>query len=419
MSFSARKIISRAESIFTSRLERSNYQTAVNRKAPERTEYSLPRSLKYGSGAGQKRSSGVLESSKELLCLLIPAFNEELVLEKTIRSAISAGMSRRDIYVVDDYSSDTTSDVARKILPRANVITVQRSGKGLAINKAVKKFALTDRYQWVHIADADGAFAPDYFEVFTSKLDNTHAAATGYIRSLPGKRVSEYRVYEYTLGMDLHRRIQNLLGVISVIPGPTSCFRSDVLKKLDFSSKSLTEDFDVTLQIHRQKLGKIQFIPGAVAYTQDPPTVKAFIKQITRWNRGVMQSVVRHKIGKKASVIDAYLMYQLGQGVLLFLNTFVWVPYMMLTGGRNGGAFLATVFIMDVLLTYMITLFTAMRSKRWEVLSAFPVVYALKWVSLGVFIKAFVEVMILGKFRLAEGKWGDNETGRRYQIARA
>jgi cellulose synthase/poly-beta-1,6-N-acetylglucosamine synthase-like glycosyltransferase len=356
------------------------------------------------------------EFGNDFICLLIAGHNEELVLGNTIQSAINAGMDAENIYVVDDFSDDNTSAVAKSILPASNVHRVHRSGKGLAISKAAKKFNLTKRYQWIHIADADGAFAPNYFEVLKQNIDPDSAAVTGYIRSLPGKRVSEFRAFEYTVGMELHRRIQSMFGVIPIIPGPTSCFRSDVFGKLDFANKALTEDFDVTLQIYRRQLGTIQFIPQAVAYTQDPLTTKVFVKQITRWNRGVMQGMTRHKIGKKMSPIDAYLTYQVGQGLLLFLNTFVWIPYVVYSRGATGTAFLATTFVMDVALTYVISLLAAIRSGRWDMLSAFPIIYAYKWISLGVFIKSFIEVMILRKFRITEGSW-DSGGSKRYRIA--
>src|SRR5690606_37414166 len=110
-------------------------------------------------------------------------------------------MKPEHIYVVDDNSSDATSKVARNLLPQTNVMRVRRSGKGLALAKAIKRFGLTKRYRWVHIADADGAFAPNYFRVLRKNLRVQYAAATGYVRSLPGKRVSEFRVYDYTIGM--------------------------------------------------------------------------------------------------------------------------------------------------------------------------------------------------------------------------
>lgn len=353
------------------------------------------------------------DQKRKFMCLLIAAHNEELVLGNTIQSAIDAGMQPADIYVVDDNSSDATSRVARGLLPQDNILRVARSGKGVAISQGAAHFGLSQYYAWIHIADADGAFAPDYFAVLKRELRDEYAAATGYIKSLPGKRVSEYRVYEYTVGMELHRRIQSLFGVIPIIPGPTSCFRSDVFSKVDFTTKALTEDFDVTLQIYRQNLGKIQFIPNAFVYTQDPLTTKAFLRQIGRWNRGVMQGMLRYGVGRKLTAIDAYLTYQVLQGLLLFANCFVWVPLM--TATRGGYEFLAMTFVLDVVLTFMINLLVAVRAKRWDVLSAFPIVYGFKWLALGVFLKAFIEVMVLKKFRVSSGTW-ENEAGRRYRM---
>lgn len=351
--------------------------------------------------------------TKPMLALLIAAHNEELVLAKTLRSAIAAGMDPEHIYVVDDNSIDATSKVAREILPEHNVIKVRRSGKGLALTKASKRFQLTERYRWIHIADADGAFAPNYFSVFRRELRVKYAAATGYVRSLPGKRISEYRVFEYTIGMEIHRRLQTMLNVIPVIPGPTSCFRCDVFAKVNFDNKSLTEDFDVTMQLHRQKLGKVQFIPKAVAYTQDPRNVRDYVKQITRWNRGGLQSIVRYKIGRRPHTIDAYLTYQIIQNLLFFLSYLIWVPYLAIS--RHNMSVVATAFVVDVFVTFILTMLTAMRARRGDVLSAFPQIYALRWVSLGVFLKAFFEVIILRKFRNTTGMWRNDPT-RRYVL---
>jgi len=340
---------------------------------------------------------------KPMLALLISAYNEELVLGNTILSAINAGMDPEDIYVVSDGSKDRTVEVAREILPHENVIKVENGGKGSALSKGSKHFALTDRYSWIHIADADGGFAPDYFKVFRSSLRVKYAAATGYVRSLPGGPVSQYRVLEYTVGQEIHRRFQALTHTVTVIPGPTSCFRSDIFAQLDFANKSLTEDFDVTLQIHRKKLGKIQFIPDAIAFTQDPRNLKDYKKQITRWNRGVMQGIRRHGVGRHANRLDVYLSYQVAQNLLFFAGYCVYVPYMaMRTGSLN---VIALTFLYDVFITFVITFLAAMRAKRMDILSAFPHIYAFRWISTYVFLKAFVEVVFLRRFKVTEGTW--------------
>jgi len=85
------------------------------------------------------------------LALLLPAHNEELIIATTIRSAIAAGQLIKDIYVVNDNSSDKTRTIATNLLGKAHVLNVRRSGKALAVKKAVIKFKLESRYTWLHI----------------------------------------------------------------------------------------------------------------------------------------------------------------------------------------------------------------------------------------------------------------------------
>jgi cellulose synthase/poly-beta-1,6-N-acetylglucosamine synthase-like glycosyltransferase len=385
---------------------------SVRRKSSKRTDYThtvYPRR----DYTGRRNYYYTARKHKGLLALLISAHNEELVLENTLRSAIDAGMEPRHIYVVDDASRDSTSKIAKKILGADNVLKVRHSGKGLAITKAAQHFNLTAHYRWIHIADADGAFAPNYFTVIRKNLRVEYAAATGYVRSLAGSVIGQYRVFEYTIGLDIMRRFQTMAQVVSIIPGPTSCFRADIFEKLNFDNKSLTEDFDVTLQIHRNKLGKIQYIPQAVAYTQDPKSFRDYLKQITRWNRGILQGVISYKVGRRAQRIDAYLSWQIAQNLMFFINYLVWLPVLILKFGRSP-AIIATMLLWDISTIGLLVAYSAYRSRRSDIISAFPFIYLLRWVSIIVFLKCFVEVVLLRRHRLSQGKW--STAGRRYKI---
>lgn len=342
-------------------------------------------------------------TNREWLALIIAAHNEELVIENTIRSAIAAGIEPAHIYVVNDASTDKTALIARSLLGRANVMTVRHSGKGLAITKAARRFELTRRYQWIHLVDADCAFQPDYFSVLRAELKPTSAAATGYVKSMRGSVVSQYRVYEYTFGMEVVRRFQSMIGTIPIIPGPTSCFRADVFAKVRFDNGSIAEDFDVTLQVHRQGLGEIQFIEQAVVYTQDPATIADFVRQITRWNRGVLQGFVRHKIGSRISRLDAYLQYQLLTCLSMIVSYGLLIPLTALNKGLV--TTLAVTFLADVLSTLGVVCYSAGLARRWDIVNAFPYIYLMRWLSIGVFAKTFVEIMVLRRFRHTTGTW--------------
>lgn len=337
------------------------------------------------------------------MALIIPAYNEETVIAHTIQSAIDAGMEARNIFVVDDFSNDKTASIARSLVGSKNVLTVDRSGKGLAVHKIATKLQLPVRYRWIHIADADGEFDKRYFKELRRNLRVKYAAATGYVTSLDGGMISSYRAFEYAIGMDIVRRFQALTGLITIIPGPTSIFRSDVFQKLNFNDNALCEDFDVTLQIHRQKLGKIQFIPSAVARTQDPATFKEFIRQIKRWNRGVLQMFFKHHIGQRAKKVDFYLMYQVAQNLLLGVIIAVWVPYILLTTGNV--AYAETLFLADIAILLGMVFFAALRTGRGDIVLAFPAIYVLRWVSLFIFFRCFIEVVVFEKYRYTTGVW--------------
>ncbi len=349
--------------------------------------------------------------AKRPLALVIAAHNEEMVLAATISSAINAGMHPGDIYVVNDSSTDRTQAIAEKHLGARNVLAVHRSGKAKAILQAIGHFQIIKRYYWMHIADADGVFAPDYFQVLRRHLNLKYAAATGHIQSLKGGWISKYRLYEYTVGLEIMRPIQAFFGVIPVIPGPTSVYRTDILPKLDFTAGTLTEDMDITFQIHRQKLGKIKFVHDARTYTQDPRDFGDYYKQILRWYRGNFQVMLRHKIGLRAQRLDAYVSYVMLEQALLISQLLLLPLAAWWLGNYN---LIAIPFLFDVVFFFAFTVWAAVLNRRPDVLGAFPLFYALRMVNLYAFVKAWFEIVVLRKFQSAPSAW--SVAGRRYRI---
>lgn len=363
---------------------------------------------------GTKLTLPIKHKPKQALALLIPGHNEELVIQHTITSAIKAGLPARHIYVVDDASTDTTAKLARKLLGKKNVLTVKRSGKAGAILKAIKSFKIELKYQWLHIADADSAFENNYFKNFLQNLDSEkYVAAAGYVKSQHGGWISRYRAYEYAFGQEIMRRVQHMLGVIPVIPGPTSCFRTDILRKLDFTTGNITEDFDITLQIHRNKLGKIAYIPTARALTQDPKNYGDYIHQITRWYRGFWRGIIDRKVGLRAQRIDFYLGYQIIEMFLYYFNVLVLLPILLIRGGAAQA--IALTFLIDAGLFFASVIMGAVVHKRMSVISAFPLFYILRVTNMCVYLKAFVEVVLLRRHRGKAKGWSVGN--RRYKIA--
>jgi cellulose synthase/poly-beta-1,6-N-acetylglucosamine synthase-like glycosyltransferase len=372
----------------------------------KRSTISLSRS-DYHNGALKRRIY------KKKLALLLPAHNEELLIQATITSAIKAGQRIEDIYVVDDNSSDQTRSKAIEMLGKNNVLSVERSGKALALRKAIYHFNIIERYRWLHVADADSMFGNDYFKIYRRALKGKkHAAAVGFVQSLRGNWISKYRSFCYTYGQHIIRRTQSWFGMISVLPGPITCYRTDILEQLEFESNSLTEDFDITLQIHRKKLGGIKFIPGAINYTQDPQTLSDFCKQTARWQRGFFQCLLNHKIGTKLQRIDASIGYQMAQVALYMLELGVFAPYIIYRTGK--WIIIPSIILGDFVVLAWLAIFSSVAAKRVSILSALPYFYLLRWLELGIFVKSFVEVVILRKIKSGVKGW--QTEGRRYAL---
>jgi biofilm PGA synthesis N-glycosyltransferase PgaC len=354
----------------------------------------------------------VSEQPKRTLALLIPAHNEQLVLGDTITSALRAGLSRQDIYVVSDGSTDWTVDLAYLLLPDGHVLDQPQMGKGMALANGILNFRLIDRYEWVHIADADGLFTRTYFRELKSRLSRKYVAATGHVQSLKGGWIAKYRTYEYTLGLEVMRRIQAAMGTIPVMPGATTILRTDIIPQLDFSHPSLTEDMDMTMQIHRRRLGRIGYVPQAKAFTQDPKDFGDYYRQVLRWYRGGWQVMTRHRIGRRFRRIDAYMGWMVMEEFILLLEVTIFPLWSW--WGTNYVP-LALMFLVDLTIVFATTVWAAMVNNRPDIIGAFPLYYILRFVNLFAFFKAWFEIVVQRKFRTTAPGW--STAGRRYRIA--
>lgn len=350
---------------------------------------------------------------KRKLSLLLPGHNEELIIATTIRSAVASGQKLEDIYVVDDASTDNTRKLAVELLGKDHVLTVHKSGKALAVKKAIAKFNIEERYEWLHVADADSVFSADYFRVYRKKLSNKYVVAVGFVQSLRGNWIATYRSLTYTYSQHFNRRIQSYLGMISVFPGPITAFRTDILSKLDFEAKTMTEDFDITLQVHRKKLGKIAYIPKAVNYTQDPERLRDFCKQSQRWQRGFFLGVKKYRIGLRTQRIDISLGFQMLQTILFMAQLLFIYPFVLLF--THNWLMIPVAIAADIALNGIIAIGASVVVRRWTLLGALPYFYFLRWIEIGIYLWAFVEVMILHRFQ-SEGRGWDTGGQRRYKL---
>jgi len=329
-------------------------------------------------------------------CILIPAYQEEQGVRRSILSCYKSGMQHEDVYVVDDGSTDETAAVAAHY--RAQVLTKANGGKASALEAGIRHFDLVARYDYIGFLDADSMLAVDY--VYEMRLAATRfpdaALLTGRPVSQKGKFnfLTALRALDYSIGCGVYREAQHAIGVINVAPGCCSVYKAEVLPLLKWDAGTVTEDMYWTVQL--QRLGKqIVYVPDACVMTQDPRTLKDFIGQLLRWDRGTWQVIKAHKLMRVNSALDWYVgSLILEQGLftlfLLLLPLLVWLyPVFILLG-----------LCIDQVIVAVYAMMTARRDRRWDVLAAFPSFILLRMLSAFLFSWSY-----LLELRTAETKW--------------
>jgi len=233
------------------------------------------------------------------ITVVIPAYNEELVLEPTVLGVLASSNVDLRVLVIDDGSIDGTREIAERLAadhPQVQAIILARNGgKPAALNTGFHA-ARTDL---VASLDADTVPAPDALSRLAAHfVDPKIAAAASNVKvGNRGSWLSRWQSIEYISAIHLNRRALALLNTITTVPGALAVWRKTlVLQCGGFSSETLSEDTDLTLTLTRAGY-RMEFVDQAIAYTQVPQSPGCLFRQRKRWLYGNLQCLWKHRGG--------------------------------------------------------------------------------------------------------------------------
>jgi len=324
------------------------------------------------------------------LCVILPGKNEALVIARTIQSVVDAGVPGSDIYVIDDGSTDGTSEIASSFIG-VNVLRNETNvGKSASIARALKHCDLGTHYDIITLMDADTVVSADYYaEAKKGFAKPDVAVVCGRPMSTPYNWLTAYRCLGYFWTHYVYRGAQSNVGVINVAPGCASSYRSDVFLKLDWNKDTLVEDMDVTIQVHRKKLGRVIYCPTAKVYTQDPRTLRDYTRQMNRWYTGTWQIAIKYGMLRSWSRVDCEFKLLMGEG-LLFSIFVVSVPLLAIFSLRRS----LTILAVDTTLTVLIALCCGVADRRADVIVASPLYSLMKFIDCGVLLVSFWRTIV-------------------------
>jgi biofilm PGA synthesis N-glycosyltransferase PgaC len=240
----------------------------------------------------------------EHVAVLMAAHNEEVVIDDSL-AAITALVPPGNVHVVSDASTDATVALARQ--HGVNVIeTAVNVGKAGALEEGILAFGLLERFRLVLLLDADTRLDPGYFAAALPVFDDPRVVAVAGCAhsnwhtpglSFPGRLVTAHRsrIYALTQRLLKYGQTWRRTNATHIVPGFASLYRTAVLPHISINPRGLViEDFNMTFEVYRKRLGLVGFTVAAKAVTQDPASVRDYVKQTKRWALGLWQTVRRH-----------------------------------------------------------------------------------------------------------------------------
>lgn len=283
------------------------------------------------------------QNARELpkVSILIPAYNEEVVIEKTIKAMIRLNYpkDKLEVVVINDNSKDNTGriiDTYAKLYPLVvpvhNKPPFSGKGKSGALNQGLK--AATGEVVVVYDADNTPERDAVYYLVL-GLINNPQAGAiVGKFRVNNAKKnlLTSFINIETICFQWMAQAGRWKWFKMTTIPGTNFAIRRSILEQLDgWDEKALAEDTELTIRVYN--LGYyISFFPAAITWEQEPEIWKVWWKQRTRWARGNQYVIIKFffrwfRLKKKSILFDLlyffFTYFVFFAGVILSNSIFV------------------------------------------------------------------------------------------------
>jgi cellulose synthase/poly-beta-1,6-N-acetylglucosamine synthase-like glycosyltransferase/spore germination protein YaaH/peptidoglycan/xylan/chitin deacetylase (PgdA/CDA1 family) len=234
------------------------------------------------------------------VAILIPAYNEEKVIERTIQGALESDYPNLRVIVIDDGSKDRTLEVARRAFAaeeasgRVVILTKANGGKAEALNYGLEHIGDAELFVGI---DADTIIAPDAIIRMVPHFLNPKVGAVAGNAKV-GNRVNlwtRWQALEYITSQNFERRALNTMGAVSVVPGAIGAWRVAAVREAGgYHVDTVAEDADLTMALLRNGY-RVQYEDMALAFTEAPTSANALMRQRFRWSFGILQAVFKHR----------------------------------------------------------------------------------------------------------------------------
>ena len=269
----------------------------------------------------------------EPVTVLVPIHNEEKIIYEVIEKIYNQTYKGKiNIIVINNNSIDNGVCQVRKAINdfadmSIRLIDETKPGKNFALNKGLKYVDT----KYVITIDGDTLLHKDAIMYIAGKMiksgDNTFGVAGSLLVLNPEDNlVTKAQQLDYYMSITAIKRMQSMYDSTLVCQGAFSIYNTELVKKYGGWSDAIGEDIVLTTDGLADGYNTY-FEPHAVAWTDVPTKLSHFTKQRSRWARGMIEFLRKHKISEfsnKATklfvLVDICIIY------IDFSYTFFYLP---------------------------------------------------------------------------------------------
>ena len=176
---------------------------------------------------------------------------------------------------------------------------IRKIGKGNALNKGI---CLT-KSDLICVMDADCILHKNALTSAVRHFRNEDVAAvSGRLLAKTDDTflLETIQFYEYMKTFHITRRVFALLNAQCLISGAFGIFRRSALLEINgYDRDTVGENMELVLRLqekaYKQQKRKIVYEPAAICHTTVPSSLKRLMRQRDRWQRGLMDCLIKHR----------------------------------------------------------------------------------------------------------------------------
>lgn len=238
---------------------------------------------------------------RPFVSILVPAKNEEKVIENTILSLSKLQYSRSahpnfEIIVIDDGSTDGTASILKNCQRKFDMLKIvsRQEGVGNGKSSALNAGLRQARGEVIAVFDADTHVNPDFLLKSIPLLSHEKIVGVqGRVKLYnPNENfVTRLQNDEFLIFNHLTQKGKHILGGVACLGGNGQLVKRDALEEVGgWNEESLTEDFDMTFRLLLHGY-EVRYAEHAILWQEAVHTWNHLFRQRLRWGQGLLTAL--------------------------------------------------------------------------------------------------------------------------------